>query len=837
MLRLSNILIAVALLAGVARADWTHPFLESGQIYTNTMMLDLVEARDERWNPWLVMDPPTVTFWAYTGQTTVVDIVTNGVYVITNTLAYPTYTNVTLSGYNAFNPFVEYGYTNLPHVTRAMIADVGGGGSGGIDWYGYRIPAYTDDGTETRSVQWWTAFYVPFWHGGGDGEFTNYFGILDAATNYAPTFPYITDPAEILSYTNIGYYTNEYTDAFGVISATNNYLSQKIGASDWYFTRSPPTTQNWNIADVRFVSDLWATNFPKVAGASVFDGAYIWQETDGYWLRDSVDQYLTTGFTNGAIKWLSVGKLAPDTTIWIGDALGVSNVWIAVDAYTNQGDTASAQAYFTNTSALAFRQHTPLDYNHFDVDVFPTLVFSRGSTQTWEDVHVVITGTVFSVVEGKSVSSTFSGIDPTWAAQPKQQQTNGATETVLLTTNNVQLTKRWKSLSGVTATNTSFENQGHMWSVVYTNEVTLYGESDWILTANDMNERRAFLDSMRWMTLEGEPTNNANYHWFGYDWSSMTRSNSGAMSLQDSMPAAWCHTMEAPAISLQYESGIETNWYGGIYPQVDYDTFDSVYTAWPIQHGMETTFTWTYTNTNTNGLPASTNVAYTMTVGGTDYEYTGTVLRGGSITFSGTSLGGTNNLHAVTNSFADFPVSQSFVFAQVWRDQGDTVLTWDNVATTIAPYIWAGRRGVRLQVVLADTPRQWTNMLMNVESGRDLFGRTGQPTVVQTAEIVGLPSFERLIVDGEVDSSAFAWDAEDVGSVLPDPTADETAKIWQRWGYIENIVTGSGEIQHDGMISTNIPYGSGDTARAWAITEANWLMRFDANTNGFQKIR
>tara|TARA_R110000751_G_scaffold24343_2_gene67183 strand:+ start:257 stop:937 length:681 start_codon:yes stop_codon:yes gene_type:complete len=226
-----------------------------------------------------------------------------------------------------------------------------------------------------------------------------------------------------------------------------------------------------------------------------------------------------------------------------------------------------------------------------------------------------------------------------------------------------------------------------------------------------------------------------------------------------------------------------------------------------------------------------------MTVGGTDYEYTGTVMRGGSITFSGTSLAGTTNLYAVTNSFDDFPVYQSFVFAQVWRDQGDTVLTWDNVATTIAPYIWAGRRGVRLQVVLADTLRQWTNMLMNVESGRDLFGRTGQPTVVQPEEIVGLPLFERFIVDGQVDSSAFTWDAEDVGSVLPDPSADETATIWQRWGYIESIVTGSGEIQHDGMISTNIPYGSGDTARAWAITEANWLMRFDANTNGFQKIR
>lgn len=717
----------------VAHGEWTHPFLTSGEVYTNTMMLDLVEARDERWNPWLVMDPPTVTFQAYIGSTNTVDIITNGIYVVTNSLAYPAYSNVTLEGYAAFNPFVESGYINVPHVTRSMVSSV--------DWYGYRIPQYIDDGTETDSVDWWTSFYVPYWHGGNDGEFTDYFGILDAATNYAPTFPYITDPAEILSYTNIGYYTNEYVDAFGVISATNDYLFQKIGASDWYFTRSPPTTQNWNLADIG------------------------------------------------------------------------------------------------TTTSFVFRANTPLDYNHFDVDVFPALVFSSGSTQEWVDVHVVITGTVFSVVEGKSVNSEYVGIDPTWAAYPKQQQTNGATETVLLTTNNVQLTQRWKSLTDMTSTNAAFANSGHTWSVVYTNEVTLYGESDWILTANDMNERRAFLDSMRWMTLVGEPTNNANYHWFGYDWSSMTRSNSGAMSLQDSMPAAWCHTMEAPAISLQYESGIVANWYGGIYPEVHYDTFDSVYTEWPIQHGMETTFTWTYTNTDTNGLPASTNITYTMTVGGTDYEYTGTVMRGGSITFSGTSLAGTNNLHAVTNSFDDFPVYQSFVFAQVWRDQGDTVLTWDNVATTIAPYIWAGRRGVRLQVVLADTLRQWTNMLMNVESGRDLFGRTGQPTVVQPEEIVGLPLFERFIVDGQVDSSAFTWDAEDVGSVLPDPSADETATIWQRWGYIESIVTGSGEIQHDGMISTNIPYGSGDTARAWAITEANWLMRFDANTNGFQKIR
>ena len=184
----------------VAHGEWTHPFLTSGEVYTNTMMLDLVEARDERWNPWLVMDPPTVTFQAYIGSTNTVDIITNGIYVVTNSLAYPAYSNVTLEGYAAFNPFVESGYINVPHVTRSMVSSV--------DWYGYRIPQYIDDGTETDSVDWWTSFYVPYWHGGNDGEFTDYFGILDAATNYAPTFPYITDPAEILSYTNIGYFTN-----------------------------------------------------------------------------------------------------------------------------------------------------------------------------------------------------------------------------------------------------------------------------------------------------------------------------------------------------------------------------------------------------------------------------------------------------------------------------------------------------------------------------------------------------------------------------------------------------------------------------------------------------
>lgn len=424
------------------RAEFTHQHLEPGQVYTNTMMLDLWGGMYERQDafsaiisgdadgdswPWF-LPYVTATYQAYTGSTSAVSVVTNGAYVITNSLNYPVYVSTTLVDSANFYPFVFAGYTNVPHVTRAVAQT--------LSSWGYGV----DDPEQQR---WITTKYARHWEADGDGFFLDWLN----STN-GPKIPSIANPGVILSYTNQGFVTNQQYDAWGSVSF-----------SDWYWTRSPPTTQNWNLAEI-----------------------YV----------------------------------------------GVTNVT------------------GTNSAMWQFRANTPLDYHHYETNC-PALLFSTGGDETaLPAVDITISGYIFG------------GTGTPVVGEPTPQLTTNATEVVTLTTNRYALTKRWQSVTNITASTTLYST-GHTWSVVYDTRTVLYGDMDWTMTALDMNERRSVLDGLRWTYTEpgwqglaGDPEwrnrGSLRYKWTGNSTNSWAEAQANAVADTPS-------TGSAEHVARQYTTG------------------------------------------------------------------------------------------------------------------------------------------------------------------------------------------------------------------------------------------------------------------------------------------
>lgn len=391
---LSNIVLCFALLCVVARGEFTHPFLASGDVYTNTMMLDLFYARFERTDAISDRFPTNSTgfqfvpryaqspFWivsyqAYTGVSTEVSIITNGIYVITNSLDTPQYDTVPRTNDACLMPFVWEGYTNEPHVTRYMVSGQSDTftHAGAIDGWGY------ESGGDAAG--WQTEFYVQHWLADGDGLFNGWLNTPDANTNYPTVLPVTWEPGEIMSYTNIGYVTNITYDAFGLMTNTA-----------WGWTRSPPTTQNWNVAEI-----YYGSNF-------------------------------------------------------------------------------------------VFREQVPLDYNHFD-GVLPSFVFTAGSTNAFSNQTFTISGEVFSTYDG--------GRGFALPEDAGDQDTINTSEVVSVTsTATVSLVNSWQQITNIASASGYTTSTGDTWSVVYADEVTLYGDMAWNLSATDHNERRSFVDALRW---------------------------------------------------------------------------------------------------------------------------------------------------------------------------------------------------------------------------------------------------------------------------------------------------------------------------------------------------
>ena len=463
-----NILAACVLMAAsVAGAAFVHPFVTPGEVYTNTMLLDLQYARAER-TAVANRSSGSVGLRSYTvmvGTTQTVSVVTNGPWIVTNRLDYPVYATTNLSGAAALLPFVFGGVTSVPHVVRSMLLET----QGGLDYWGYEVGG--DD-----SGLWQTEFFAQHWQA-SNGLFDVWFGTPGADGTNPVTFPKIANPAVILSYTNIGWYTNAQTDTYGTI--TN---------SAWYFTRTPDVTQNWNLAEAYFVPDLWATNFYLNYG----DGRYTWNSVRDAWTQEYGGGYLQieSVLTNGATKHvMSDHTTGFDEEYYIG-LIGQTN-WTSLPYSVGVGITnpTDSVVYYTNNVALAYREQAPMDYNHKD-GLTPTMIFTPGTTNPYTPVTLVITGHVFSAFSATN--------NPDFGAFPNQEIITNATETITMsTTNPVSLTLSWRRITGISSTNTA-GYRGDTWSIVYDDTFPLYGGATWTLTANDLNERRSFVDCLRW---------------------------------------------------------------------------------------------------------------------------------------------------------------------------------------------------------------------------------------------------------------------------------------------------------------------------------------------------
>lgn len=368
-----------------------HPFVTSGETYTNTMMLDIYyglverhEIKSDYTDANTFGNDFTGTYQAFTGISSAVSILTNGIYIVTNSLDTPIYESVTLTNDACFIPFVHEGYTNLPHVMRSHVVAM--------------------DDIDTLP-------YIQFWESDGEGLFEQYLNDAIADTNSTTdNFPYIANPGVILTYTNAGYVTNRTYDALGTVDG-----------SYWTYTRQPPTTQNWNLAE----------------------------------------GYVITSNTTG------------------------------------------------------FRANTPLDYNHFGDEV-PTLVYTAGGTNAYQSATWLIEGTVFDQLDSATQRTT----------TPDNQPTHATNETIVMAaTNLVNLTYVWHNITNMSTTST-LTNTGDTWSVVYTNKVALYGSSDWVLDATDINERLSVVDGMRWTGNDEDLVGVANKGWIGQSTTSWAEAKS-----------------------------------------------------------------------------------------------------------------------------------------------------------------------------------------------------------------------------------------------------------------------------------------------------------------------
>ena len=469
----AHILCALIMTACIASAAFYHDEILQGESYTNTMMLDLSRGRAERVAAASKSSGSlgSASYSVMVGSTQSVSIITNGIYVITNRVDYPVYSTTGLVGEACLFPFVYGGATGMPHLVRSMFREF----NGGLDYYGYEIAG-------EDSKLWHTQFFARDWEAdGGDGLFNTWLGTPQTTDTNIPAYPQgpplIVNPSEILKEKTIGWYTNVVLDAFGGI--TN---------STWYFTKRIDVTQSWNLAECRFTRNLWATNFLFGYG----DGLYKWNnnmQTHTNWFGPATYTELYPVKTNGFFLYVMADtEPGIDEEIYIGQ-VGRTN-WLSLPFFADQGFTnnTSSAVYWHDSLSLQFVEHVPMDYNHKD-GLLPDVIFTGGgSTDAFVSVTLTITGSVFAAFTATN--------NPDFQQQPNQDIEQAIEVVTISSTNPTPLTKGWQRVEYITASTTA--RDGDTYSVVYGETFPMYGSQDWTLSARDINERREFIDAMRW---------------------------------------------------------------------------------------------------------------------------------------------------------------------------------------------------------------------------------------------------------------------------------------------------------------------------------------------------
>ena len=160
------------------------------------------------------------------------------------------------------------------------------------------------------------------------------------------------------------------------------------------------------------------------------------------------------------------------------------------------------------TGVWSFVDRDTFDSNYYDTATAWLQYYPNG-TNTWVPVgNVTVTGQVLDVSD---------------------QSLSGDVETVTAAATPVALTKAWYSVSGITITNAP-AHTGDVFAVAWSNDLALYGSMPYYLYVEDLDERWAVLDELRW-TFLGATSNNVTNDgvltwsnpWLPYEWYSTTQ--------------------------------------------------------------------------------------------------------------------------------------------------------------------------------------------------------------------------------------------------------------------------------------------------------------------------
>ena len=272
---------------------------------------------------------------------------------------------------------------------------------------------------------------------------------------------------------------------------------------------------------------------PFTVGGIVNEPHVTWGQVD--WLHDWM---LDIG-TNFVQYWMAdTGTLQFTSYFSSTNASGVKPTTLpmcnpaAVLSYTGGGFVTNTtddgwgaisggEAYFTrlnnHTANWTLGEVTQIDTNGTTVfnqiETFDTRYYS----ESFPHVRYVPGGTN----QQESVNITIQGL----RLIQTNQTTEVAEEVVSVSSNNTVCTIHWYSVTNmIVATNTLSANAGDWYALAYTNEVHLYGNQPYILTAEQLQEHYAYINALRWTFHRGAGSH-SNWR-INVDYSSQEEGNS-----------------------------------------------------------------------------------------------------------------------------------------------------------------------------------------------------------------------------------------------------------------------------------------------------------------------
>ena len=304
------------------------------------------------------------------------------------------------------------------------------------------------------------------------GAYTNVILLTDTitTTNQLGPFTYsYTDPSGTYTATGYPYVTRAFLNA---LDTTIDSLIPKFASTNSQVFTSGTYDTDWfgvkygwywdNDGSLFYEHAL--NDFPAESKAGLF-----YREGVGYATNLTTNAYFysSEAWVDGGIAWYT---RQPATTIdWL----------LSESHYTSNGFT------FVDIGALDTRLYQ---------DIKPVVRYLQGGTNALSAVSLTIQGSALVL---------------------SNQSTVATSEVVSVSATNTACTVQWYDITNITSASTS-ANTGDTYSVIYTNEVVLYGDRPYRLYAADLDERAAVLGALTHAIGEGPIVQNWTYNATNY---------------------------------------------------------------------------------------------------------------------------------------------------------------------------------------------------------------------------------------------------------------------------------------------------------------------------------